>query len=633
MPRGKPNPVNAINKIDSLTEEEALALEQSIFDLITKLYSKEDILRFASGLTKTGEAKYGSLEGSEAESSSEQNELEANTSQSATSFDFLSEEEKSAFAKAILKVGDDILMGEDSVESAFKNADYTSQTEALVYMLLGRNVFLSGPAGSGKSAVIKKYLELIEKLDPNRRVAVTATTGMAATLVGGRTIHSFSGLTKVTERVKSVKALPYFAKGAAAEARYQNCDVLIIDEISMMPAYFLDNLNFTFKRHKHSTKPFGGTQVIFIGDFNQLPPVPERNPDGEIDQRFCFHSNAWKNSDLVYCYLDKVHRSKDDKLKFVLDTVLSGQMTPEALKLLDARMNIKEDGEKTYTRLYSTNRNVYFENMKFFNKIKKEPIQYKAKVDIVKPDEIDYNQALKDANTSEYVSLKKGAKVIVTANLSAPEVTGGYDDAPYVGGSSSNEKVLLYVPNGTVAKVVAFKYYDLKPLKGPDDKPKIVKLPIIRLNNGSHVVIEKRLEVIHGKKRPRNKEDQEAIENGEDKKQVKDFVKPVIATVEYMPLKLGWAITVHKSQGNTYDGVVTDLTECFAPGLGYVALSRVRSLDDLILLGYNDSAFYINPDASDMNKRVKEEAKKARAELIKDRSEIMRKLEEKFGRH
>lgn len=488
------------------------------------------------------------------------------------------------------------LMGEKTLEDALSNSYYTSQSEALTYMLEGKNIFLSGPAGSGKTHVIKTFIDILHQKNPEKNVVITATTGMAATLINGVTIHSWCGLTPVKQILKQASELPRPVQ--LEKEKFKYCDVLIIDEISMMPAYFFDNLNFLLQLKKRNKLPFGGVQIICIGDFNQLPPVPNKNV--QADQRFCFFSQAWKEMKPVYCYLDKIHRSVDKELNTVLNDISTNNVTESTMHYVTKRINAPVDKEKTYTMLYSLNCDVEKENMKhfrelpgreytFFTDFRWEKYEYR-------PYRTEDNKMkiLRQEGIPLVVRFKKGAKVILTKNTTVP-----IKDI-----HNPREKKTIFLPNGSVGIVVSC------------DKNAVH----VRFNNGKVITIRK-IKIDIQKRMPGKK----------TKDNPNGFKNISVASVTYMPLKLGWAVSVHKSQGSTYDGVITDLRQCFAPGLGYVALSRVRTLRDLIILGVNDTAFRVDKDSLRMSIYVKKKAREQREMFIQEKDSHILFIERMLG--
>lgn len=368
-------------------------------------------------------------------------------------------------------------------------------------------------------------------------------------------------------------------------------DVLIIDEISMLPAYYLDLVDKACRRGKRRYDlPFGGIQVILLGDFKQLPPVPNRDLDSSFDQRFAYFSEAWKAAEVKMCYLDKIHRSKDQKLTKVLQDIENGTVNQGTVDLLRARKigYQSPDPEKTYTRLYTLNKKVDEINEAELAKNPNARKTYKRTIVRVGPNRAEQDKAMKTVSQPEQVSIKEGAKVMITKN-------GMYE---VVSPKTFRPVDMVYAANGSVGKVVK--------IMGPRDP--LRGHVAVKLNSGDIVAVGMASD---------SKDRHEITGKTPEGKPVTKKVQ--ILDIQYMPLRLAYAITVHKSQGQTLDGVIADLSKCFTPGLGYVALSRVSSLDDLIIEGMNKKTFMIDPTSKKISKRLKQLAKQNRKELLEER--------------
>jgi ATP-dependent DNA helicase PIF1 len=357
-------------------------------------------------------------------------------------------------------------------------------------------------------------------------VAVTASTGIAASHMDGVTIHSWSGL-----GVRS--ALSPYDFEAMEEKRYlwdrfQKTKVLIIDEISMLHHYRLDLVDQIARFFKRNDAPFGGMQVILCGDFFQLPPVTRR---GEPESHFVYQSEAWKALDLKICYLTESHRQNDQNFISVLNAIRQNTMSPDIVSHLTKRFN----HEPAYsvaikpTKLYTHNIDVDSINNEEISKMEGTEFIYRMTDEGREP----LTALLKSSCLApEILTLKRGAQVMFVKNN--PE-------AGYV--------------NGTLGIVTDLTrdYPIIKTVKGERINAEPVEWKI------------------------------------EDDGKVKAKIKQV-------PLRLAWAITVHKSQGMTLDAAEIDLSKSFEKGMGYVALSRLKSLEGLKLLGLNDNALEINED-------------------------------------
>lgn len=462
----------------------------------------------------------------------------------------------------------------ETLDDALAESKFTSQSEVLARMLNGENILIAGMPGAGKTHVIKYFTKIMQSKNPYYRISVTATTGLAALLLDGETIHKWSGL--------GVKTMNYsdetkreFSIHSSAKRKMRGVKTLIIDEISMMPAYFFTNLDALLKDMRRSNEPFGGVQLILVGDFLQLPPVVRNS---QLDGGFAIQTEAWKNADIKPCFLDVTRRAEDDRLRRVLLEIAHQKVSPWTRKTLDERKFLTPNKGKAYTHLYTTNANVEKHNNQELNNNKNQlrQLEYKAWTtpgDFVRMDGSTVKrsqkikmleQFIKTSRIEKNLCLKKDAVVMVTSNI--------------------DENIV----NGSIGRILTIT-----------DK----KIDLL-LNNGDEVSIKPKRFLHTEKKIEVDKK------TGEER-----LVDEELFGVTQFPLKLAYATTVHKSQGQTLDGVVLDLSNCFVAGLGYVALSRVRSVDDLIIQGISDRAFLISDDARKINNYIKKSALKNREEF------------------
>jgi ATP-dependent DNA helicase PIF1 len=410
---------------------------------------------------------------------------------------------------------------------------YMTQKEALAILKTGRSVFLTGAAGSGKTYVLREYISYLQSLGAD--IGITASTGIAATHMGGITIHSWSGLGIRDSLTKS--ELQEIAEKKHIKNKIKKASVLIIDEISMLHHFRLDLIDKVIKEIKNSSEPFGGMQVVFCGDFFQLPPV-RKSYDPEAF--FVYHSNSWKTLDLKICYLSEQHRQSDTEYLKVLNDVRDATVGENTLKILQSRFNKKAEFKPT--KLYSHNRDVNSENETELEKIPGKIFEYEMQergrhnlVEMLK----------KSCLAPETLRIKEGAKVMFVKN--------NFEEG--------------YV-NGTLATVVKCGFEQIK----------------VRTVSGA--VIDVKRESWH------------IEEDGKSRAEIMQY-----------PLRLAWAITVHKSQGMSLDAAEIDLSNSFERGMGYVALSRVRSLQGLFLKGLNDMALKVNEEVLEFDKKFRELSK------------------------
>ena len=403
------------------------------------------------------------------------------------------------------------------------------QKTALKILHSGEKVFITGQAGSGKTFLLNKFINEARK--KGKTVAVTATTGLAATHLNGTTIHSWSGMGVAN----SISGNFYSKIRKPRRENICETDILIIDEISMLHDYRLDMVNAILKKIRKNNSPFGGIQLVMIGDFFQLPPV--NRYDDEFKGGFVTDSVAWRQAGLKICYLNEQHRQADEELSAILTAMRTNNLKRDQVQTLLNRIDAEAPSNEIVTKLYTTNRDVDIINKKELAKIKGKSYFYSQETEGTK----HYVEVLRRAIlAAPILELKKGAHVMSIKNS---------PDGKYV--------------NGSLGEVVDFKYGD----------------PVVKFNNGNTVRI---------------KTSEWNLADGEI----------VLASIEQIPLKLAWAITVHKSQGMTLDGAEIDLSRAFVEGMGYVALSRVKNLHSLYLKGLNKMAITVSSEAIEIDKML-----------------------------
>lgn len=410
------------------------------------------------------------------------------------------------------------------------------QALALEIMHSGENVLLTGPAGSGKTYVLNRFIK--EAKAGKKHVAVTATTGLAATHLGGNTIHSWSGI-GIHDELK-----PDFEDHLLKTRRdiIGTTDVLIIDEISMMHDFRLDMIDQVARTVRKDERPFGGIQVILCGDFFQLPPV---NRSDSRNGGFVVHANVWEELDPVICYLDEQHRQDDEDFLGILNALRAGDIRRRHAEALLERIG-SELSEGEVTELHTVNVDVDRINEARLSELEEAEQRFHMNT----TGSENYVATLKRSCLApDVLALKKGALVMTIKNS---------PDKKYV--------------NGSLGIVVDFE--------------PVTNYPIVefKANGRKHAILPESWELRDG-----------------DKKR---------AGLSQIPLRLAWAITVHKSQGMTLDAAKIDLRKAFVEGMGYVALSRVRRLHSLSLLGLNRMALRISEEALRIDKTLRDKAVK-----------------------
>lgn len=445
-----------------------------------------------------------------------------------------------------------------------------TQDQAFEILKTGVNVFLTGEPGSGKTYLVNKYASYLRGKGID--MAVTASTGIAATHINGMTIHSWSGIQ--IKKALTKQDLHKIATSKYITKRVNRAKVLLIDEISMLPPRTLTMVDMVCREIKQDQSPFGGMQVIFSGDFFQLPPVMD-NIDAlsskQIDYidsyevtngvTFAFDSPAWIKSEPVSCYLTEQHRQEDDQYLSILSAIRHDSFNDNHLGVLKTRqVNIHSVPLKV-PRLYSHNSSVDSLNINALNKINSKSFDFLMTGRGPEP----LISKLKDGCLSpDVLILKSGASVMFTKN---------------------NQKEGF--ANGTLGEVVGFV--------------KDSNYPIIKTRNGKEIIVEPM---------------EWTIDEGDK----------VLAGITQIPLRLAWAITVHKSQGMNLDEAVIDLAGVFEYGQGYVALSRVRRLSGLYLCGWNEKTFKLHPDVLEKDIYFRQQSEKA---MLKYNLSLKKKVDNK----
>lgn len=384
----------------------------------------------------------------------------------------------------------------------------------------GDNFFITGRAGTGKSTLLRLFKEITKK-----KIVVLAPTGVAALNVGGQTIHSFfklmPGLLLPSEIHKS-RNTKYF----------KNIDTIIIDEISMVRADLLDNIDFSLRLNRNSPLPFGGVQMIFFGDLFQIPPVVSNNAEKSFiiqnyESPYFFSSNIYKSvNNFIYIELKEVFRQTDRLFINLLESIRTNEMDWEQLEELNQRFQPDIIDEGNYITLSSRNSIANELNNRKLEQIDSPIFLYQSVVEGEFPSSI--------FPVDQTLALKVGAQVMFQRND---------PDRKYV--------------NGTIGTVTYL-----------DD----LNIEVEITENGKSETVDVISEIWENKKYKINQENHEKLD------------QEIIGRFIQFPLRLAWAITIHKSQGKTFNNVVIDMgSGAFTHGMTYVALSRCRSLEGIIL--------------------------------------------------
>lgn len=400
-------------------------------------------------------------------------------------------------------------------------------------------VFLTGKAGTGKTTLLKRIVESTHK-----RTVIVAPTGIAALNAGGVTIHSFfqlpfsafvpdfdfqpfgSGI-KI-ENKKSLKM--HFRLNANRKAMFMNLELLIIDEVSMLRADLLDAMDWMLRNVRQTNEPFGGVQVLFIGDLFQLPPVVKYDEWNYLNKFYrsihFFSARVFDEVRPVYVELSKVFRQEDEHFLSILNALRTNTLSRTDIEVLNRHVDPNATGKlKEYVTLTTHNKDADVINRTKLDEVKAPVFKYKAEITG------DFPPHMFPLDVE--MELKKGAQVMFIKN----DISG--NRAYY---------------NGKMGEVVYLDENEIE-IEFFEEKKKIT-VEKYEWNNIKYTFNEL---------------------TGEMEEEVQ-------GTFVQYPLKLAWAITVHKSQGLTFDKAIIDVSRSFVPGQAYVALSRVRSLEGLVLL-------------------------------------------------
>ena len=424
----------------------------------------------------------------------------------------------------------------------------------------GRSIFLTGKAGTGKTTFLKTIMEHSRK-----RPIVVAPTGVAAINAGGVTIHSFFQL-PFSPYVPGAKVESKFDFGKEKRKIIASSDLLIIDEISMVRADLLDAIDAVLRRFREHGQPFGGMQLLMIGDLAQLTPVvtpeDERMLKPYYDTPYFFGSKALQQIDYVTIQLSHVYRQQDESFIALLNEIREGHPSTEALSKLNSRVtpngqwssqrhtlsertvlatphSLRENGQLAI-RLTTHNNLANFYNESELQKLPGRSYQYRAEVKGTFP---EYSYP-----TAETLVLKEGAQVMFVKN----DPSGEHN---------------YY--NGRIGRV----------MEAGDNR-----LTVYCEGDAEAIEVE-----------PLEWENMRYTLN----EQTREIESEVQGTFKQLPLRLAWAITIHKSQGLTFDRAIIDANQSFAPGQVYVALSRCRTLEGLVLASPLEPRAVINDERVD----------------------------------
>lgn len=388
----------------------------------------------------------------------------------------------------------------------------------------GKSVFLTGKAGTGKTTFLRKVVE-----ESKKRVVVVAPTGIAAINAGGVTIHSFFQL-PLHPFIPGMKIESKFAFSKEKRSIIKTLDILIIDEISMVRCDLLEAIDSVLRRFRNRSKPFGGVQLLMIGDLQQLSPVITEEEFQLLapyyTSPYFFGSRALAAVDYVTIELKEVYRQQDQKFISILNEVRSGRPSADVIRALNSRYDPRfvPSSDEGYIRLTTHNNIADSYNERQLSLIDEPTHSFDA--------EISGNFPEYSYPTEARLDLKVGAQVMFVKN------------------DPSSEKMYY---NGKIGVVTDFfEEYILVQCPGDDEK---IAVEPLEWENSRYVINE----------------------------QTQEMETEVQGIFRQYPLRLAWAITIHKSQGLTFDKAIIDAASSFASGQVYVALSRCRTLEGMVL--------------------------------------------------
>lgn len=506
-----------------------------------------------------------------------------------------------------------------------------TQETALDILKLGHNVYLTGAAGSGKTYVLNQYIKYLR--DAGIEVAITASTGIAATHMGGVTIHAWSGI-GIKQSINEADIASLMEKQHLIK-RFERTKVLIIDEVSMLHHRQLDMVDRILRAFRNSDAPFGGIQIVLCGDFFQLPPVSKA---GEPQAKFIYHSQVWRVAKCKICYLEEQHRQKEDDMLQVLNDIRNNDVSIRTMDILKERCIRPDIITSLGTAGFGGEGG--FEGVDdVYSEYTETTIELSDSSDIDE-DSMDDDQDNDISNTgvlSTRTSMSSPHSLTSIQTVSATRLFTHNIDVDQINDThldqlEADEYEYLMEEQG--------KDHLIETLKKSCLAPELLRLKIgakvmfVKNNfeegyvNGTVGIVTKLTEDGPTITINLSNNSQESNTSNGTKSQVvtKDIMPPletwsieeegkVKASISQFPLRLAWAITIHKSQGMSLDSVEVDLSKSFEKGMGYVALSRARTLAGLTILGLNDMSLRVNDEILIVDEKLRAASVRAESEL------------------
>lgn len=441
-----------------------------------------------------------------------------------------------------------------------------------------KSVFFTGSAGTGKSVLMRSIIEKLKKKharDPER-LCVTASTGLAACNIGGQTLHSFAGIGLGKEDVPTL--VKKIKRNGKSKNRWIKCQILVIDEISMVDGELFDKLEAIARNLKNNGRPFGGIQLVITGDFFQLPPVPDQ---GKAGVRFSFEAATWNTAIDHTIGLTQVFRQKDPVFANMLNEMRLGRISDATVK---AFKSLTRDIGHDVTELFPTRNEVENSNAMRLRQLVGKSETYNALDSGTLADPVARQKLLSNMMAPQSITLKKGAQVMLIKNVDESLVNGSLG---HVVGFMSEKTFELY-DHDPDAFEEGYGEEEGLSSKEKNHRQKLrEKISCSKSDSSQKLLPLVKFQIADGTTRDMLMQYDEwkvELPNGE-----------IVAQRSQIPLILAWALSIHKAQGQTLERVKVDLGKVFEKGQAYVALSRATCQEGLQVLRFDKNKVMAHP--------------------------------------
>ncbi|CED82552.1 dna repair and recombination protein mitochondrial precursor [Phaffia rhodozyma] len=460
------------------------------------------------------------------------------------------------------------------------------------------NMFFTGAAGTGKSYLINHLVHAFRELQ--QTVAITSSTGISAFNIGGTTLHSWAGIGLGDGTAEEMIIKLTEVEGKSARKRWTSTDVLIIDEVSMIDGDLFDKLDFVGRTIRGDDRPFGGLQLIVTGDFFQLPPVGT----SWSSIKYAFQADCWKTAILLEVKLTQIFRQKDPTLIFHLNKIRSGIVDSETDEFFRALERPDWEDDTTLTKLLPTRNQVEEENLQNLFQLAGDTHRYVGVNYLTtrenRRNDLAYISSAFKPSIPTIIDLKVGARVMIVRNMIPNRIVNGTTGVVHSFMSTrqahEHDELAIEIPESHIRADV-FEYLtptvlydrrfddlereiddvvtiDLEPRKRARlDDPTLY--PVVEIEGDLYLIkpMVHRMTELPGENQAH---------------------KQTLAARYQLPLILGYALSIHKAQGQTINRVQVNFQNMFAEGQAYVALSRARSLDGLQVLNWDRESVVAN---------------------------------------